>query len=257
MSPPSRILLAGLEFDALTGHEVVRRVIAASEHGEGGWVVTPNVDILRATRRVPRLRALVSGASVVVPDGTPLLWAARLRGRPLAERVTGASLIWSLSEAAAGSGRSVYLLGGEPGVPERAAAALRARYPALIVAGTEAPPVGFDATEEGVERVRSVMAAAAPDIVFCGLGFPKQERLIAELAPRLPAAWFVGCGAAIPFAAGVRRRAPAWMQAGGLEWLHRLASEPRRLFGRYILRDLPFALWLLATCALARLVPRR
>ena len=122
----------------------------------------------------------------------------------------------------------MYLLGGEPGVPERAAAELARRYPGLRVAGTDAPPPGF-----GLDEVRERLAAAKPDIVFAGLGFPKQERVIAALAPGLPGTWFVGCGAAIPFAAG--RAAPgAAVDAAtaGLEWAWRLLSEPRRLFRR-------------------------
>jgi len=147
----------------------------------------------------------------------PLLWAARLRGEPLVERVAGASLIFSLTEAAARHGRSIYLLGGKPGVPDRAGERLRRRYPGLVVAGTDSPPYGFETTSAGVETVRRRLVAAAPDIVYVGLGFPKQERLIAQLAPSFPATWFVACGAAIPIAAGVSRRAPRWMQRSGLE----------------------------------------
>jgi N-acetylglucosaminyldiphosphoundecaprenol N-acetyl-beta-D-mannosaminyltransferase len=94
--------------------------------------------------------------------------------------------------------------------------------------------------------------AAAPDIVYVGLGCPKQERLIARVAPSLPGAWFIGCGAAIPFAAKVQRRAPRWMRRAGLSWLFRLATEPRRLFKRYVVHDLPFAARLLISSAVAR-----
>ncbi len=244
--------VAGLDFDALSEEQVVARITADLADGRGGWVATPNIDICRRVRRDPAARDLVRGASLVVADGMPLIWAARLSGDPLPERVTGASLIFTLSAAAAGHGRSVYLLGGEPGVPERAAAALARRYPGLRVAGTDAPPPGFDVAE-----VRQRIAGARPDIVFVGLGFPKQERVIAAVAPALPAAWFVGCGAAIPFAAGALPRAPRWMQRAGLEWAYRLASEPRRLFRRYLIDDLPFAARLLVTAALAREVTHR
>jgi N-acetylglucosaminyldiphosphoundecaprenol N-acetyl-beta-D-mannosaminyltransferase len=164
--------------------------------------------------------------------------------------VAGASLIFTLSEAAAASGKSVYLLGGEPGVPARAAAALRRRYPGLLVAGVHSPPFGFEREPGEIEAIAARLARAQPDIVFVGLGFPKQERLIAAVAPALPAAWFIGCGAAIPFAAGALPRAPHWMQPLGLEWVHRLISEPRRLFRRYLMDDVPFALRLLLTSAL-------
>jgi hypothetical protein len=94
--------------------------------------------------------------------------------------------------------------------------------------------------------VQSRLAAATPDIVYVGLGFPKQERLIARLAPAFPGTWFISCGAAIPFAANVLPRAPHWMQSAGLEWVFRLISEPRRLYRRYLLQDMPFAVRLLA-----------
>jgi len=249
--PPARsVRVAGVDFDALSERQVVARIIGDSNDGRGGWVVTPNIDICRQLRHDPAARELISGASLVVADGMPLIWASRLRGDPLPERVAGASLIFTLSEAAAAGGKSVYLLGGAPGVPARAAAALGRRYPGLMVAGVHAPPFGFDREPGEIEAIAARLARAKPDIVFVGLGFPKQERVIAALAPGLPAAWFIGCGAAIPFAAGTLPRAPHWMQLLGLEWIHRLITEPRRLFHRYLVNDVPFALRLLLTSAL-------
>jgi N-acetylglucosaminyldiphosphoundecaprenol N-acetyl-beta-D-mannosaminyltransferase len=230
------VLLAGLGFDRLTERQVINHVLGALSRGRGGWITTPNIDICQAAQRDPSLAELLGTASLVVPDGMPLLWAARLRGDQLPERVTGSSLIFSLSAAAARAGRSVYLLGGSPGVPELAAGRLRQRYPDLIVAGCYAPPWGFERSRESVLAVRRRLAAARPDIVFVGLGCPKQERLIV--------------------AAGTVRRAPRWMQQAGLEWLFRLLSEPRRLFHRYVVADLPFAVRLLAASAAERLRSR-
>jgi N-acetylglucosaminyldiphosphoundecaprenol N-acetyl-beta-D-mannosaminyltransferase len=251
-TPGRSARVAGLDFDALPEQQVVARIVGDLAEGRGGWVVTPNIDICRQLRRDPAARDLVSGASLVVADGMPLVWASRLGGSPLPERVAGASLIFTLSAAAAAAGKSVYLLGGEPGVPARAAAALARRYPSLLVAGTCAPPFGFDRQPGQIQAIAAELAHARPDIVFVGLGFPKQEHLIAALVADLPAAWFIGCGAAIPFAAGALPRAPHWMQRLGLEWAHRLASEPRRLFRRYLVDDLPFALRLIITSAAAR-----
>jgi len=251
-APGRPVRVAGLDFDALSEDQVVARIVAGLADGRGGWVLTPNIDICRRLSRDPAARALVSGASLVVADGMPLVWASRLRGDPLPGRVAGASLIFTLTAAAAASGRSVYLLGGEPGVPERAAAELGRRFPGLLVAGTCAPPAGFDRRPGELAAIAAELAQAKPGIVFAGLGFPKQEHLIAALAPGLPATWFIGCGAAIPFAAGALTRAPHWMQSLGLEWAHRLISEPRRLFRRYLVDDLPFAARLLLTSALAR-----
>lgn len=252
-----RTEVAGLELDRLTEQQVLAHVLTALRRRQGGWIATPNVDICRAAQRDAGLRDLVAAATLAVPDGMPLLWAARLRGDPLPERVTGSSLIFSLSRAAATHGCSVYLLGGAPGVPDRAGARLAARYPDLIVAGADSPPPGFDTTREGLEAVRDKLVAAAPDVVFVGLGFPRQERLISWLESALPATWFVACGAAIPFAAGALPRAPRWMQSSGLEWLFRLVREPRRLMRRYLVKDLPFAAALLAASAARRAAIRR
>ncbi|WP_405141837.1 WecB/TagA/CpsF family glycosyltransferase [Sphaerisporangium sp. NBC_01403] len=249
-----RVKVAGVEVDALTEGEVVGHVVAALARGEGGHVVTPNVDICRACSRDPEVRALVAGADLAVPDGMPLVWASRLLGTPVPERITGADLIWSLSEAAASNDLPVYLLGGPPGVAVRASEVLADRYPGLHVAGVVSPPHGFDTSEEGVMAVREVLLAARPRLVFVGLGFPKQDRLIAALRADLPGAWFVGCGSAIAFTAGSVRRAPEWMQRSGLEWLFRLAAEPGRLARRYLVDDLPFALRLLTVCLLKRLI---
>jgi N-acetylglucosaminyldiphosphoundecaprenol N-acetyl-beta-D-mannosaminyltransferase len=247
-----RCLQAGLGFHPLTEAQVVQRIVTASLAGRGGWVATPNIDICRQVHQDEALHRLVASASLIVPDGMPLIWAARLARRPLPERVTGASLIFSLTEAAARQQRTIYLLGGAPGVPEQAAEELRRRYPGLVVAGTDAPPLGFDTDPQAVSAVRANLAAMAPDIVYVGLGFPKQERLIARLAPFFPATWFISCGAAIPFAANALPRAPQWMQAIGLEWMFRLLSEPRRLYRRYLLHDVPFAVRLLAVSAMRR-----
>ena len=236
--------LAGVGFHAVTEVEAVTRVRAALDRGEGGRILTPNVDILRQ-----RPTAYAADATLVVADGMPLVWASRLAGTPLPERVPGSSLIWSLSRGLAADRRSVFLLGGSPGTPcgsARAAAALGIACPGLRVAGLS-PSFGFD-----VDEVTGTVVEAKPDLVFVGLGYPLQEEVISALRPLLPGAWFLGCGAAINFVAGDHSRAPGWMQRGGLEWLYRLGSEPRRLAGRYLRHDAPYAARLLANATARR-----
>nr|WP_184938354.1 WecB/TagA/CpsF family glycosyltransferase [Planomonospora venezuelensis] len=241
---------------ALTESQVGEHVAAEWRQRRGGSIVTANVDIARKATADPALAELVAGAELVVADGMPLVWAARLSGTPVPARVTGASLVFSLSELAAREGRTVFLLGGEPGVPDGAGRVLADRYPGLKVAGTHSPPFGFDTDQDGLREAVEKVAAAAPDLVFVGLGFPKQERFIAALRPRLPSAWHLGCGAGIPMAAGQFQRAPAALQRAGGEWLYRLWLEPRRLAGRYLRDDLPFALRVLAAAAWKRLAGR-
>jgi N-acetylglucosaminyldiphosphoundecaprenol N-acetyl-beta-D-mannosaminyltransferase len=251
-SPVRRVNLGGVSFDPVREPEVVEFVAAEVAAGRGGRIVTPNVDILRRAQREPEAREHIAASTVVVADGAPLIWASRLAGRPLPARVAGSDLIWSLSEALAVDGRSVYLFGGEPGTAEQAAAVLTDRFPKLSIAGYASPPFGFDSRPDQLDAACAEVTAARPDLVFVGLGFPKQERIIAHLRPMLPAAWFMGCGAAIGFVAGAHQRAPLWMQRSGLEWFHRLAAEPQRLVRRYLVQGLPFVARLLAASALAR-----
>ncbi|WP_061298593.1 WecB/TagA/CpsF family glycosyltransferase [Herbidospora cretacea] len=255
VAPPKRrrVIVGGVAIDRLTEIEVVDRVIGAIRRGSGGHLVTPNVDICRACARDPALRALVARATIAVADGMPLVWAARLLGKPVPARITGADLIWSLSEAAAFYRVPIYLLGGPPGVGDRAARALCERYPGLSIAGVDAPPWGFEEDADQFAAVREALLSARPLLVFVGLGFPKQDLLIERLRGDLPEAWFVGCGSAIAFAGGAVARAPAWMRDRGLEWLFRLLSEPSRLARRYLVDDLPFAVRLLTVCAVRRL----
>jgi len=250
-----RIRVGGLDFDLLTEVQVIGQVADAIRRGSGGTIVTPNIDICRRTDRDPSTRGLVESASIVVPDGIPLLWAARLAGLPLVERIAGADLIFSLSEVAAANSWPIYVLGGmpgedgSPGAAELAAGRLAARYEGLQVAGAFSPPFPFDAKAGNIDDIRDMLVMSQPKIVFVGLGFPKQERLIARLCGDLPGTWFVGCGAAIPIAAGQLNRAHPLVQRLGLEWLHRLVNEPRRLAKRYLVHDLPYAIWLLWSSA--------
>lgn len=249
--------LNGLGFHALTEDQVLATIIDALAVGRGGWLLTPNLDILRQIDGSEDIRRLVRGADLVVADGVPVLWASRIQGTPLPETVSGSSLIYSLCDRAARHAVSVFLLGGNPGVPERAAGRLRERYPGLIVAGTLSPPLGFEDQPEELNRIREALEAAQPDVVFVGLGFPKQERLIERVRPQLPSTWFLGVGIALSFAAGDLRRAPVAFQRAGLEWLYRLAQEPGRLYRRYLVAGVPFAARLLWRALAQRARQRR
>jgi len=246
------VRLLGLDFAALRRPEVEDVVVRSIGRGKGGWIVTANLDILRQCTRDRSLAALVGRADMVVADGTPLVWASRLARRPLPERVAGSDMIWTLSEAAAAGGRSIYLLGGSPGSAEKARDALTGRVPTLRVAGWDCPVFSDAEWEASVAASRRRLELAAPDIVYVGLGFPKQDRVIDELRDALPSAWFVGVGVSIDFAAGVVKRAPRWTHGTGLEWVYRLLREPRKLFARYLVDGVPFAFRLFAWAALAR-----
>lgn len=250
------VSLMGVRFDALDEGQVIQRVIDALALGQGGWVITSNLDHLRRSRIDTDFHSMLSEANMVVADGMPLLWAARIQGTPLPDRVTGSSLVSTLARAASKAGRSLYLFGGDPGAAEGAARQLRSRWPELRIAGCCCPPVGFEHDLEQAGRITDALVTARPDIVYVALGSPKQERLIRKLRHRLPSAWWIGVGISLGFLSGQVHRAPRWMQRAGLEWAHRLVQDPPRLAGRYLVYGLPFAGRLLGSALAGRLRKR-
>jgi N-acetylglucosaminyldiphosphoundecaprenol N-acetyl-beta-D-mannosaminyltransferase len=244
---PAKVQLMGVRIDCVTEKQVIARVISSIRDGRGGWIVTPNVDHLRIISQRPDLIDLIDQASLKVADGMPLIWASRIQGTPLPERVTGAGLTVSLTAAAAKAGASVFLLGGNPGDGEAAAAVLERLNPGLKIAGMACPPLGFEHDPIQMAQLRNVLQSASPDLVYTCLGFPKDPIVICELRHALPSAWFLGLGGSLSIVSGRTRRAPRWMQSIGMEWLWRLGLEPGRLFERYIVNDLPFAIRLLVT----------
>lgn len=221
------------------------RIIDAATARRGHWTITANLDHLRRHRCEPIARELIDEADLVVADGTPLVWASRLVGAPLPERIAGSSMIWSICKAASRHRQSVFLLGGDPGVAERAAQVLLGYYTGLEIVGTLCPPMGFEKDAQELNRIQRHITAAAPQIVLVGLGFPKQDLLIRHLRNVLPHASFIGVGISLSFVAGEVVRAPEWTQRVGLEWAYRLLQEPERLVRRYLVQGVPFGMLLM------------
>lgn len=251
---PPTVDLPGARLHALTERQVVEHVLAALDGARGGFIVTLNLDHLRRCVRDAGYRDLVARADLAVADGVPLLWATRIAGTPLPGLVAGSNLISSLAAGAAGRARSVYLLGGVPGTADGAAHVLASQSPGLRIAGTQCPPLGFESDAEEMARIRESLAAASPDVVFVALGSPKQEILINRIRSVLPRAWWVGVGISFSYLAGDVRRAPVWMRGCGLEWLHRVASEPRRLARRYLVEGIPFGIRVMSWALARRLL---
>jgi N-acetylglucosaminyldiphosphoundecaprenol N-acetyl-beta-D-mannosaminyltransferase len=243
------VCLMGARYADVSESDAVGIFVDAAVAGRGYWTITANLDHLRRYTRDPQARELMDSADMVVADGTPLIWASRLAGIPLSERVAGSNMIWSICEAASRRDASVFLLGGDPGVAERAVRVLADRYPALSVVGTSCPPLGFERDDDEVDRIERHLLDAAPQVVFVGLGFPKQDLLIRRLRCALPGVSFIGVGISFSFVAGDVTRAPEWTHAIGLEWAHRLLKEPRRLIRRYLVQGVPFVLRLFMAAA--------
>ena len=234
------VSILGVPFDNVTISEAIDRIVSMIDEVRPHYVVTANVDFLVQAHGDVELRRILLEADLVLCDGTPLVWASRLLGNPLCERVAGADVVPRLMSELANRGRSVFLLGAGAGVAAEAAERLRKQYPTLLVSGYYAPP--FSALlemdhEETVRRLRE----ARPDVLLVSFGCPKQEKWISMHYRSLGIPVVIGVGATIDFLANRVRRAPLWMQRHGLEWSYRLLKEPRRLFRRYANDLLRFA----------------
>lgn len=262
MTPPPDLsdtpyVVGGVTLRAITEAACADLVASEASRSHGGWVLTVNTDILRRYEHDARFRRLVADVTLCVADGMPLVWASRLAGTPLPERVAGSDLLFSVSERAAFHGCSIFLLGGNEGTAASTGEMLECRYPGLRIAGTHCPPRGFmDSTSE-LAVIWEKIVSSKPEIVFVALGCPLQEQLISILRPQWQDSWYLGVGVSFSLASGELSRAPGWMQKCSLEWLHRLIQEPNRLFGRYIRDDFPHALHLLVSAVRLRLLGRR
>jgi N-acetylglucosaminyldiphosphoundecaprenol N-acetyl-beta-D-mannosaminyltransferase len=256
-APPETASIMGLPFHRLDHRALIQVFLEGARGGTGGWIVTPNLDILRQFTADPESRRLILAASHRVADGLPIVWASKLAGTPLPERVPGSDLVLSLPEAAEHRGLAVFLLGGNPGAAAAAARRLESRCPGLPSVGSYCPPFGFEDDPEELDRIKRALQLAQPALVLVGLGFPKQERLIRLLRSDLPGTWFVGVGISLSFLAQEQTRAPAAVQRLGLEWMHRLLHEPRRLFRRYVIQGFPFGLRLFGWAFMNRLKRER
>lgn len=194
-------------------------------------------------RRDPSLLKIVNHSGLTTPDGMSIVWLLRKMGYPQVERVYGPDLLLSSSEYGLSSGWRHYFYGGGPGVADKLAENLQARFPGLQIVGTYTPPFRQLTSQEN-KNVIQLIRNAAPDIVWVGLSSPKQERWMAAHIDALEIPVLVGIGAAFDFHSGRKPQAPKWIQRSGLEWLFRLLSEPRRLWRRYA--EYPYFAWLVA-----------
>ena len=231
-----RVRLFGLQIDPVNMTEAVDRLFGwvQSPSGACRYVVTPNADHAVMFQEHAGLRAAYDEASLVLADGISVLLAARILRLRLPQRVAGSDLVPALFATAADRvPLKVFLLGAGPGVAERAARNIHARWPRVSVVGTHCPPLGFEKDPAENDRILSQIAALSPDVLIVGLGAPKQELWVHAHRLQIQATIALCAGATIDFLAGEKRRAPRWMQRTGLEWAHRLCSEPQRLFRRY------------------------
>ena len=233
--------LFGIGVAAVTMDEVLPLVDAAIADRRPFQIGVVNAAKVVNMQRDPRLRDDVMASDIVLADGMSLVWASRLVGRPLPERVAGIDLMFRLLERAAEKGHRVFCLGATPEVLAAAVGRFRARHPQLIVAGTQH---GYFGVEEE-PRVAQAIAASRADIVFIAMTSPRKEQFLAQWSRQLDVPVWHGVGGSFDVAAGKVARAPILWQRLGLEWLYRVKQEPRRLWKRYLVTNTLFARLLL------------
>lgn len=243
-------VVLGTRIDAVSLEDCVEHMIEWARRGESRCVCACNVHTIVSARLNPDFASVIASADLCVPDGAPVAWRMRRLGFPRQARVSGPDVMWRCCERAAESGVPVFLYGSTDATLDRLAANLRRQFPALRIAGCVAPP--FRALTAGEDAcVTRMIAESGARLVFVALGCPKQEAWM--LSHRNPIrAVMLGAGAAFDFLAGTRRRAPRWMRSAGLEWLHRLCCEPRRLWWRYLTTNTLFLAWSLGELLDAR-----
>ena len=230
---------------------------AAVEHDEPGYICVAATHTVMVCQEDPDFRDAVLGASLTLPDGQPLVWAMNALGHDLEDRVYGPDLMAQYCERSAETGVRMYLYGGRnQGALVQLALNLRRRYPGVKIVGGYSPPFR-DLSREESDAVVAEINATKADVVWVGIGAPKQEKWMAAMRDRLDAPVLVGVGAAFDFHAGLVPQAPSWMQSAGLEWAYRLMQEPRRLWRRYARYNPRFVAGFLAQWLRYRLGPGR
>ena len=233
--------ILGVPVSRIEMRDAVSIVLKAVADRRAQYVCVRDVHGLMRSVEDPAMMDIQHKAALVTPDGMPLVWVGRMRGHRDISRVSGADLMDALCDASQGTEISHFFYGGREGVAELLIAKLKARYPQLEVAGHYCPPFRALTVAEDASVIDMIRASGA-GIVWVGISTPKQEFWMRDHVSLLPGATLLGVGAAFDFHAGIVRRAPLWMQRNGLEWLHRLWSEPRRLWRRYLVLAPKFVL---------------
>ena len=235
-----RVTLFGCKMDNVSMEQTLQLVEGFVRSGRPHQHVAVNVDKLVKASRDEGLRRIINECDLVNVDGMPVVWAARLLGKPLKERVAGIDLFEALMRRAAERGWRVFLLGARPEVVHDVAAFYVRRYPGLVLAGARD---GYWQAEEEAGVARTIAASRA-DLLFVAISSPKKEQFLGRYQGEMKIPFAMGVGGSFDVAVGKVKRAPAWMQKAGLEWFYRFLQEPRRMFRRYFIDDMAF-LWLL------------
>lgn len=236
--PLNRMKFMNIYLDNVTKDEAIAHIEQCIAERHIGHVITPNVDQIVRIEKDAYFKEICEHAELLLADGHPLLWIAKMYGTPIKEKICGSDLVPDLCEIAADKGYSVFFLGAAPGVAKKAVEKLKEKLPNLRIAGTYSPPQGFENDKAEIDKINQMLYKSNADMLFAGMGVPKQDIFIYEnmMAYQIPMSFSIG--GAIDFIAGKQKRAPKWMINHGLEWLHRFLMDPKRMFKRYFVNDL-------------------
>lgn len=229
--------LLNTSVDNVTMDEAVDRIEKYIREKKKSYVVAINVDVVMKIESDPYLKKITDEADMVLVDGKPLVWIAKMHKRPVKAKISGSDLVPLLCERAAEKEYRMFILGGKDGIAEQAKAKLEEKHPNIQIVGTYAPLFGFEKDETELDKINKIINEAHPDILIVCFGCPKQEKWIYENYGKYDAMVSICAGATVDFLAGNVARAPKWMSEHGLEWFYRFLQEPRRLFKRYFVDD--------------------
>jgi N-acetylglucosaminyldiphosphoundecaprenol N-acetyl-beta-D-mannosaminyltransferase len=253
---PAAVAVLGVPFHNVTMDETIAFIDEKIRDRGFHQIATANVDFLIHAIRDKEMQEILCSCDLVIPDGMPILWGARLLGATLKQRVCGVDLVPRLAELCAREGHSIFFLGASEQNSFRAAENLKERYPGLRIVGRYSPPVA-PLNRMNHEDILRRIDRAKPDVLLVAMGNPKQEKWLAMHRDRLNVPVCIGVGGSIDFVAGAIKRAPAWMQSSGLEWLYRMSQEPKRLAQRYIGDAFGFARYMPQQLLASAMQPRR
>ncbi|MDF2882520.1 MAG: acetyl-mannosamine transferase [Clostridiaceae bacterium] len=230
----NRIKFLNTYIDNLTMEETIDQIDKLITDGSYHYIVTPNVDHIVKLEKDIEFQNVYKEADLILTDGMPLIWISKLLKETIKEKISGSDLFPKVCQLAAKKHYTVFLLGAEQGVGEKAAKNLENKYKGLKVIGTYSPKFGFEKDVQAINHIIDLINNKKPDILCVGLGAPKQEKFIYNFKDKLKVPISLAIGASIDFEAGKVKRAPKWMQNAGLEWFYRILMEPKRMFGRYL-----------------------
>ena len=236
--PLNRIRFMNTYIDNVTESEAINYIEQCIKNRKIGHVITPNVDQIVRIEKDPYFKKICDNAELLLVDGHPLMWISKWYRTPFKEKICGSDLVPHLCELASKKGYKIFLLGAAEGVAKMATENLEQQYPGIKVVGYYSPPFGFEIDKSEIERINSLLLQSEADLLFVGMGVPKQDIFIYENMNKYNIPMSFSIGATIDFIAGVQKRAPKWINSIGFEWLYRLINNPKRMFKRYLRDDL-------------------